>query len=1459
MKFKLKSFTKKFLAILMLHILLTETFLPTIAYALTSGPTAPEATSFEPIDTTDMVNPLTGDFTYNMPLLEVPGPEGGYPLSLSYHAGILPNEEASWVGLGWTLNPGAITRNVNGFADDFNDVNQVARQYWAGGSRSTFGLSVGLPVGVSFGLSFSQDTYQGFGVGASIGFGVALGGKESPFGIGFQIGTDGYGGSYAGVGLSVSTHQAEKSSLGLTGTIGISTNFETVGTYAGAGVSYSDKDSKTHVSLIGASISSGSSKASLTVGGGSSSVHNANAGKIQTESSGFGFTIPLPGGFSVGLSHNYTRYWADNTSSVLTQGTLYMPNYQTFQDYFNNRTTDIYRLTDHNNYSIATHPDPDQLQGGTFPSFDDYSVTAQGLSGNMRPYIYQANLYSQNIQNTNPQIVQTTGASDGNIQYSGGVQYRFINDFSNSYRQESLDPYGTNKFATAIYGNNDGTKGYNINNGLLAGSKHIRYFTNSQINGSNSYAKTSGFIDTRAAGFTRMGNTNALINNKGGSQIGGFMITNVSGVTYHYALPAYSYNEHTRHQSNDGTKFTSQTKNEPYAYTWYLTAITGPDFIDRNNNGLTDEQDWGYWITFDYGKWTDNYNWRNPSEGFHNDIENGYKSFSSGQKEIYYLDAIRTRSHTAIFVKEVRADGKGSVYPGSESYRPNTNYCGTGYYDEFGYEYTEACSVDYPRETLALKKILLFSNYSNLQSLNDIRQVGPDYNPNIIDITDIDSQRESSCLRAIKFNHNYSLAQNTPNSYDLDNSKNLGKLTLFSINFLGKGGAVTSPAVEFEYDLDPNIDFNKGTLKLNQLPVNKKATLEILSGTFQKGDIIKYFVGTDEYFSTVLSKVGNTLEVLYLGIIPTTLNNSIHVVKTKNPPYNKDAVDIWGMYKSDYVPSSSGNQNLSKLTTEVSNTATDVWCLRKIHTALGADININYEGDTYSKSVLNNNLSLIIDSFVKINQTTWLLNIVPDARVLTEIFKTGDIINFLFMQKLQFSTYLSYYVFNSKPNSYVESVSNNQLRVKVHEDTGEIMELNGQILTGNLKISGATRFYGGGIRVRNIDINDLKGNIKKTNYFYNYVNESNDKVSSGITSYEPLGLDMDNASQFGAQAKIAYRKVLYMDMNYLLTIAREVPAPGVMYEYVTVEEEIQKPGIEPIKTGKSMYQYRVFNKGMIGIKEYSHTQTTGSSTKNLAIKNYTSQIGNLLRVVRYDNLGNKLTETINHFNNDDMVEKNFGYQSQNYESRLEPYNYQGVVQERYGDYRSFGTTGNWFYKVTMSARDQYPIIQTGTTQIDYKNGTQLKQEILAHDFYSGAVTRSVNSDSYGNRFLNEVIPAYTLPAYEALGLKTHDYYPYTHKHMLTQEAANYTYKLNAQNEKLGLLSGSVQTWGNDMPVLDEKDDLTTIGQSTIWRKKASYSWMTDGTSLNNLTPFTSFVTFDFSATVNQLGWKKLLK
>src|SRR5688572_3231149 len=93
---------------------------PNEGYALTSGPTQPEVQSFQPVGASDMVDLFTGDFSYNIPLFELPGPNGGYPFNLSYQSGIGMDQEASWVGLGWSMQPGAITRQLRGLPDEFN-------------------------------------------------------------------------------------------------------------------------------------------------------------------------------------------------------------------------------------------------------------------------------------------------------------------------------------------------------------------------------------------------------------------------------------------------------------------------------------------------------------------------------------------------------------------------------------------------------------------------------------------------------------------------------------------------------------------------------------------------------------------------------------------------------------------------------------------------------------------------------------------------------------------------------------------------------------------------------------------------------------------------------------------------------------------------------------------------------------------------------------------------------------------------------------------------------------------------------------------------------------------------------------------------------------------------------------------------------------------------------------------
>jgi hypothetical protein len=119
-----KRFLKKATAIFLVLVIVESIVQPTLTYALTTGPHQPEYTSYEQPGATDMVNLLTGDFTFSLPIFEVPGPEGNFSVPLTYNAGIGPEQEASWVGLGWTMNVGAITREINQYPDDASGESQ---------------------------------------------------------------------------------------------------------------------------------------------------------------------------------------------------------------------------------------------------------------------------------------------------------------------------------------------------------------------------------------------------------------------------------------------------------------------------------------------------------------------------------------------------------------------------------------------------------------------------------------------------------------------------------------------------------------------------------------------------------------------------------------------------------------------------------------------------------------------------------------------------------------------------------------------------------------------------------------------------------------------------------------------------------------------------------------------------------------------------------------------------------------------------------------------------------------------------------------------------------------------------------------------------------------------------------------------------------------------------------------
>lgn len=285
--------------------------IPGTGYSLQGGPTMPEYVKFEPADITDIVNIGTGDFVYSVPLGDVPGPAGGFPITMSYHAGVGKDQEATIVGLGWTLNPGAINRMLRGFPDDIH--NSATLSYVYAFDRQTgWGVNVGAGWG-PVGLNMSYDTDKGFG-GA-----VSLGAQYGAARVGVDIGTNGVGvsaqigaleASLDKSGASVGVGYQGKSDIAAQASIGIHSTWSgKLSIVAGVGLCRNPPPGygSRSTSLVGYSLNSANSSGGQVsiAGTGFSSMSSGGAVNVTVNQENYGATIPLPYGFWIRVGYNH--------------------------------------------------------------------------------------------------------------------------------------------------------------------------------------------------------------------------------------------------------------------------------------------------------------------------------------------------------------------------------------------------------------------------------------------------------------------------------------------------------------------------------------------------------------------------------------------------------------------------------------------------------------------------------------------------------------------------------------------------------------------------------------------------------------------------------------------------------------------------------------------------------------------------------------------------------------------------------------------------------------------------------------------------------------------------------------------------------------------------------------------------------------------------------------------------
>lgn len=355
------------------------------------GPTQPEMQAFSSVNADNMVDLFSGDFSYNIPLMDV----GGYPLSLSYRGGISMDQEASWVGLGWNINPGTITRNMRGLPDDFDGADSI-RKIQSMKQNKTVGVTggvdleiTGLPIGVGASLGIFNNNYKGWGlengINASINAGVGSSGSLSG---GLSITNNSQEGLTLAPSFSMSIAQHEtEDKAGLSGSFSISAPYNSrtglKGLQLSAGIrqTQTDRDNqnpeRTYSNSAGTSISSSinffSPTYTPTITMPFTSTQYSFTGKI-----GGLATVVHPSFYISGYVSKQFIAPADTLSALPAYGYLH------YQDGAANKSA----LLDFNREKELAYRESPPVPHIAVPmyTYDAFSITGEGTGGMFRAY-----------------------------------------------------------------------------------------------------------------------------------------------------------------------------------------------------------------------------------------------------------------------------------------------------------------------------------------------------------------------------------------------------------------------------------------------------------------------------------------------------------------------------------------------------------------------------------------------------------------------------------------------------------------------------------------------------------------------------------------------------------------------------------------------------------------------------------------------------------------------------------------------------------------------------------------------------------------------------------------------------------------------------------------------------------------------------------------------------------------
>ncbi len=806
--------TQKHIAALLLAVLISELIYPNTALALTSGPSQPEVQSFEPVGTTDMVDMFTGDFVYNIPLLDVEG----YPVNIAYHGGITMEQEASWVGLGWNINPGVINRTVRGIPDDFNG-DSIKKQLHIK-DESTFRVGLGLGIekvgrgdpdktdkppkkkkevslsGANAGVNLTFNNYRG------VSCDLNLGGN-------FRMGRWASAGVNIGVGSQSGAEIDYNANLHMSVPLKISETFAGTGVGVGVGGGYNSRQGMRELSFT--------SSATLAVS------HYGKSGWQNTTSSTIYSNTALQA-----IAQNFTNIpiGLQNYVPVITNSSTlssWFGRIKVGKEYewcFGYGTVNgMYSVLHYNedgsrpaygylnihnagkNAIVDFTRDKDGMFNKTMQylplasmAYDVYSVSGHGTGGVFRPFRNDfASVYDPLTESEQKSKSGAFEAGFGKIFEAGAdlnkTNTKMVSGPWADYFRPKIDTMPGKFFERTYFKQGGELNAVNAAYMSSIGSPESPLTPDQgmglpdAVHGSlTTRAPRANLIYTNADNGGRM--TQVVQTQKDGRRFvyGQAAMNNIQKEATFSVSPPVSgdlaagvvgYTVGTDDAVTNGRgidNLYSGTVTPAYAHSFLLTAVLSSDYVDVTGNGISDD-DLGSYTKFNYTLKESDYRWKAPYEkgkaqyspGFWSEQRDDKGNYIMGSRQQWILSSIETKNQLAEFFTSARHDGLGS--------KEKIDGAAPAPYSD---------TLSTAGRSYKLDSIILFNKHDRI--INAANAVP---------------------IKTIFFNYDYSLCPGIPNTSDSAG----GKLTLRKIYFR-YGHSQKSMLSPYRFDYRDNPSYN---------------------------------------------------------------------------------------------------------------------------------------------------------------------------------------------------------------------------------------------------------------------------------------------------------------------------------------------------------------------------------------------------------------------------------------------------------------------------------------------------------------------------------------------------------------------------------------------------------------------------------------------------------------------------